>query len=127
MLWLENFLRCVPRSMAAAAELHNSRSDWLECPSTVLGRWKRRWIELTDEALLVYQDDPRGTLGKSASLLVLTIRTADIRNVVGPETEAHIITLQTYNGRTFKIKCYTKERAVDWRKDIKYRSQKKDK
>lgn len=105
----------------------NSRSDWLESPSLVLGRWKRRWVELTDQAILFYSDDPRETLTKTQSLLVLSIGTDEIKNVTGPETDAFVLTLHMYNGRNYKLKCYTKERASAWRKDLNYRCRKKDK
>eukprot|EP01135_Chromosphaera_perkinsii_P001732 Nk52_evm1s210 gene=Nk52_evmTU1s210 len=98
------------------------RCDWLELQSSVLKVWKRRWAILDDERVCFYAQSKED---RHKGFLADFVLYNDILKVMGPE-EGHILLLKT-SKRVYKVKCYTKERAEDWKTDIEYRANKKDK
>jgi len=100
------------------------RNDWLDVQSKIFRLWERRWAVLDQNKVSFHR------AGKTASepgRLAFELRCDQVVNVTGPVEPGFVIYLQTGANSGYKVRCHTAERAKDWKKDLLYRSCKKDK
>eukprot|EP00037_Helgoeca_nana_P021947 m.222710 g.222710 ORF g.222710 m.222710 type:complete len:105 (-) comp25833_c0_seq1:232-546(-) len=96
------------------------RCDMLELQARVLRIWERKWVVLEQNCVRFYRP---GVEHK----LLFSLSCDKILAVTGPTTDKYVLYLQTGQYSGYRLKCFTSERAEDWKRDIVYRACKKDK